>query len=122
MARKKKSRKKRYFGMKQTCRDFLKSAEDFGKQVSESGLTMRFSEVLCSNGRAKTIHVMFSDNRGMRVLNYWPGNGRVWEPISGKKGKVDNFWAALDLAQIIAVHSHEYIVATPEEKADLLSS
>lgn len=59
----------------------------------------RMIGVVVRISRGSTDHWMFNDRKGKRLLDYWPGTGTIWDQRRGVKGKVDNCWAALEVAK-----------------------
>ena len=78
--------------------------------ASDYGVTVRVHDIRNRQGQVRTAHVLFDDVHGKRLLDYWPGTGRIWIAREGKKGKVADCWAALDEAVRVA--------ATPVDDLD----
>ena len=87
--------------VKQGCRDAMQDLERLRDLANDHGLTVRANEVHCRRGK-RTYHFMF-DHGDQRVLDYWPGTGRTYSPLSGEKGMVRDSWEALDEAARLSV-------------------
>ena len=87
--------------MKKACFGALQDLPRLRDLASDHALSVRVSEVSCRPG-VVTQHFMFDDAALRRVLNWWPGTGRVYSPMTGEKGKVEDGWAAIDMAARIA--------------------
>jgi hypothetical protein len=110
--KKKRSRKKkRTHFMKNTCVDFVMQWQRFADDAAAGGLNVRKKQVQCSNGKVFTVHVMI-DAGGKRMLDYWPGNGTVRSPVTGKKSKVSSWEDVIALSQEIA--AEEYTRNNPD--------
>lgn len=56
-----------------------------------------------SGGLQNTWHWMFNDGEsGLRILDYWPTNGKWWCRRSGEKGICKNVMEAVEIASKIA--------------------
>lgn len=86
--------------MKPVCVATMKELDRLRDLAGDHELTIRYSEVRCRRNR-KTLHVMF-EKAGIRVLDYWPGSGRIWHQPTGTRGKVVDVWDALEKAAEIA--------------------
>lgn len=94
--------KQRRTGLKEVCVHAARDFPQLRQRAMQNGLEVRYSVVSCSRGRTQTYHFMFDNQKGQRILNYWPGNGRIWAPQTGVKSKVADCWAALEEACRIA--------------------
>lgn len=62
------------------------------------GLRLIVNAVMVAKKYLATYHWMFDDERGRRVLDYWPTNGTWRAPHSGRKGKAKDPYEALEVA------------------------
>lgn len=83
--------------IKRTCKNALEQLDDLRDLASDHGITVRVAEVDCGRGK-KTYHVMFNNSNSIRVLDYWPGTGKIRSPQSGETTVVADCWQALDEA------------------------
>jgi len=85
--------------MKRGCVETLDCLDRLRLKALENNLTVAVSEVRC-RGRVRTLHVMFNElDDGKRRLDWWPGNGLVYQHSTGRKGKVNGWGEALDIAR-----------------------
>lgn len=96
--------------LKPACVAAIEQLEAVRDEAREHDIFVVVSVVQCGR-RTKTYHFMFDGLEG-RILNYWPGNGTVYSPVTRTSKKVPDVWAALDLA--VCIFS-ERIAETPEE-------
>lgn len=96
MGRKKKRRGR---PMKRGCRDFQGELEALRGLAKDHWVSVRCNTMRSGKGRS-TYHVIF-ERGSAQILHYWPGNGTVWVPKTGWKGKARDCWQALDMAQEI---------------------
>jgi hypothetical protein len=95
--RNRRSRKHYKTALAGPCESFLRDLASLRDLAQDHGLTVKVNNI---DGHGKTVlHVMF-DFHGERVLNYWPSTGRTWD--GHRRGKVLNWWDALDKAADIA--------------------
>jgi hypothetical protein len=84
--------------------------------AADHGITVSFSVVKCSK-RAWTYHFMFEDTAG-RIMDYWPATGTFFSSRGSVRGKVADWWLALDEAARISVGD---AVAEAEKHLDAIS-
>ena len=81
---------------KKACLDFLHDLGRIREIARDYRLEVRCNQVKC--GRKVTYHVMFENNEGKRVLDYWPATGTTYSSATGTKGIVSDCLLALDEA------------------------
>jgi hypothetical protein len=92
--------------MKPACAVFLAQLADLRNLARDHLLTIECRGMKCAGPWNETLHVMFNDADGSRVLNYWPGTGRTWD---GKnKNTAADGAMALDMAAEIASREGRY--------------
>ena len=100
MGRKKKKRRRERQRMKPECAAFLAELPDLRSLARDHLLTIECHGMRTGGNFAETLHVMFNDADGSRVLNYWPGTGRTWD--GSRKDMAADGAMALDMAAEIA--------------------
>jgi hypothetical protein len=90
-------------GLRGRCLEAQAQEAAVRQAALDSGLALRVNTVRCGR-TGLTLHWMFDDQgTGRRLLDYWPSRGRWYSPLTGAKGKVPDWWAALDEAQRVGV-------------------
>lgn len=85
--------------MKPSAQRASKEAAQIVRQARKSGIFVVVKAF--STGRRPTLHVMFNDCEGKRLVDYWPGNGTV-KILGGQRTKAVSMGAALELAIVAA--------------------
>lgn len=90
-------KKDKLLPMKKVCSMVLENLNRIRNQAKTYNITVEASAPKCCKGNVQTVHVMFNDRSGKRILNYWPGTG-TWMTWYGKKGKTSDIESALAIA------------------------
>lgn len=106
------NRVKRHRAMKQGCQVTLNNLVDLRDLASDHGLSIRCHDMRGRKAHRVTLHVIFDFGK-TPILHYWPGNGRVWNPATGAKGKVVDAYAALDMAALTSTERLAYLEPVP---------
>lgn len=68
------------------------------RDAEQLGLEVRIGLVRC--GSVSTDHWMF-EHDGERILNWWPGTGKWYDPGTGKKGRIRDVDEVMHMARDI---------------------
>lgn len=94
---------------------------DVRDAAAEASLLLNVS-VITSGGSGRereTPHWQFNDSEGVRVLDYWPGNGTWRHPGTNRKGKASDPWEALEVAKRLAVDSSAGVFSSAPSQGSL---
>jgi hypothetical protein len=83
--------------MKKPCAEAAAVEAGVRAAAAEDGITLRVKQMV--SGPTASLHWMFDDESGRRLLDYWPGNGTTRDH-QGKKVKAGDAWHALELARL----------------------
>lgn len=60
-------------------------ADEITSLAKAAGLSVTINR--CERGKNPFLHVMFKTVAGVRLLDYWPTTGTMWDPITGERHK-----------------------------------
>jgi hypothetical protein len=73
--------------------------EEVRTALQKNGLTLRVNNItLSARNKTTTFHWMIEDQQGRRVLDFWPVSGTWWHQPTGKRGRLTDPGAVVDLA------------------------
>jgi hypothetical protein len=88
-----------------------------------AGASLLLKVSVMTSGRSgcerETPHWQFNDSEGVRVLDYWPGNGTWRDPETGRKGKASDPWEALEVAKRLAVDTSAAVLPSAPSQGSL---
>jgi hypothetical protein len=91
---------------------------DVRDAAAGASLLLKVSVMTCGK-HSETYHWQFNDSEGVRVLDYWPGNGTWRDPETGRKGKASDPWEALEVAKRLAADSSAAVLSFAPSQGSL---
>ena len=87
--------------MKPACTRAQADLADIRHMAARVGLSIITAEFQSQSGGKPSLHVMFNDSRGNRLVNWWPATGLTiqgHDTATGRRGHEDSLFAAFGAA------------------------